>query len=53
MGAYCRANGNCVWIKPELVVQIEFTEWTPDNHLRHASFVGIRKEKKAPDVVRQ
>jgi ATP-dependent DNA ligase len=25
---------NCVWLKPELVVQIEFTEWTPDDHLR-------------------
>jgi ATP-dependent DNA ligase len=25
---------NCVWLKPELVAQIEFTEWTPDGHLR-------------------
>ena len=31
---------NCVWLKPELVAQIEFTEWTPDNHLRHSKFVG-------------
>jgi ATP-dependent DNA ligase len=23
---------NCVWLKPELVAQIEFTEWTPDGH---------------------
>jgi DNA ligase D-like protein (predicted ligase) len=28
---------NCVWLKPELVAQIEFTEWTPDCHLRHST----------------
>jgi bifunctional non-homologous end joining protein LigD len=33
---------NCVWLKPELVAQIEFTEWMPDNHLRHSKFVGLR-----------
>ena len=44
---------NCVWLEPELVVQIEFTEWTPDDHLRHAAFVGLRKDKKARDVVRE
>ena len=32
---------NCVWLKPELVAQIEFTEWTPDGHLRHSKFVGL------------
>ena len=44
---------NCVWLKPELVVQIEFTEWTPDDHLRHAAFVGIREDKRARDVARE
>jgi len=29
--------------KPELVAQIEFTEWTPDSHLRHSKFVGLRE----------
>ena len=43
---------NCVWLKAELVVQIEFTEWTPDDHLRSA-FAGIRKDKKARYVVRE
>jgi bifunctional non-homologous end joining protein LigD len=33
---------NCHWLKPRLVAQIEFTEWTPDAHLRHASFIGLR-----------
>jgi ATP-dependent DNA ligase len=31
---------NCVWLKPELVAQIEFIEWTLDGHLRHSRFVG-------------
>jgi DNA ligase D-like protein (predicted ligase) len=44
---------NCVWLKPELVAQIEFTEWTPDGHLRHSRFVGLREEKAASEVVRE
>jgi DNA ligase D-like protein (predicted ligase) len=41
---------NCVWLKPELVAQIEFTEWTPDGHLRHSKFVGLREDKDAREV---
>jgi ATP-dependent DNA ligase len=44
---------NCVWLKPELVVQIEFTEWTPDGHLRHSKFVGLREDKEVRNVVRE
>jgi bifunctional non-homologous end joining protein LigD len=44
---------NCVWLKPELVAQIEFTEWTPDGHLRHSKFVGLREDKEARKVVRE
>jgi ATP-dependent DNA ligase len=43
----------CVWLKPELVAQIEFTEWTPDGHLRHSKFVGLRDDKDAREVVRE
>jgi len=43
---------NCVWLKPKLVVQIEFAEWTPDGHLRHSKFVGLRDDKAARDVMR-
>jgi len=43
---------NCVWLRPELVAQIEFTEWTPEDHLRHSKFVGLREDKEARDVVR-
>jgi DNA ligase D-like protein (predicted ligase) len=44
---------NCVWLKPQLVAQIEFTEWTPDGHLRHSRFVGLREDKEAREVVRE
>ncbi|HET9789343.1 MAG TPA: hypothetical protein VFP47_19575 [Pyrinomonadaceae bacterium] len=44
---------NCIWLKPELVAQIEFTEWTPDGHLRHSKFVGLRDDKEPKDVVHE
>lgn len=43
----------CRWLKPELVAQIEFLEWTSDNHLRHSRFVGLREDKRAKDVRRE
>jgi bifunctional non-homologous end joining protein LigD len=44
---------NCRWLKPELVAQIEFAEWTPDGHLRHSKFVGLRDDKDARSVTRE
>ncbi len=38
------------WIEPKLVAEIDFTELTPDGHLRHPSFVGLRKDKPAREV---
>jgi len=43
----------CRWLKPVLVAQFEFVEWTPDNHLRHSHFVALRMDKKATEVVRE
>jgi DNA ligase D-like protein (predicted ligase) len=43
---------DCRWLKPVLVGQFEFVEWTPDNHLRHTRFVGLREDKRAWDVGR-
>jgi hypothetical protein len=37
---------SCRWLKPVVVGQFEFVEWTPDRHLRHSRFVGFREEKK-------
>ncbi|HYO74847.1 MAG TPA: non-homologous end-joining DNA ligase [Thermoanaerobaculia bacterium] len=33
------------WVKPRLVAQVSFTEWTTDNRLRHPSFLGLREDK--------
>ena len=41
------------WVKPDLVAEIEFTEWTNDGTLRHPSFQGLREDKKARDVIRE
>jgi bifunctional non-homologous end joining protein LigD len=41
------------WVKPELVAEVEFTEWTEDGRLRHPSFKGLREDKPATDVVRE
>lgn len=48
-----KAMKQCRWLKPKLVVQVEFTEWTPNGHLRHASFVGLRGDKEPREVVRE
>ncbi|HEY2324776.1 MAG TPA: DNA ligase D, partial [Thermoanaerobaculia bacterium] len=41
------------WVKPELVAQVAFTEWTADNRLRHPSFLGLRDDKAPEEVVRE
>jgi len=44
---------DCRWVAPILVGQFEFVEWTPDNHLRHSRFIGLREDKRPKDVVRE
>src|SRR3954454_22671272 len=41
------------WVEPELVAQIAFMEWTSDGRLRHPSFLGLRMDKAAREVVRE
>ena len=43
----------CRWLKPVLVGQFEFTEWTEDAHLRHSRFVGLREDKAPNEVGRE
>ena len=43
----------CHWVKPVLVAQVKFTEWTLDNQLRQPVFLGLRTDKDAKDVVRE
>ena len=47
------ASGNVHWVKPELVAEIGFTEWTDDHRLRHPRFLGLRRDKAARKVVRE
>ena len=42
-----------VWLKPDLVCAVNFTEWTRDGRLRHPSFQGLREDKPARAVVRE
>ncbi len=44
---------NIHWVSPKLVAEIEFTEWTKDNKLRHPAFLGIRSDKKAKEVKKE
>jgi bifunctional non-homologous end joining protein LigD len=39
----------CTWLKPALVAEIEFAEWTSDERPRHAVFVGLRSERRAAE----
>lgn len=41
------------WIKPELVAQIKYTEWTETNSLRHPVFIALRNDKKPTEVRRE
>lgn len=46
-------DNGVTWLKPELVGEIGFTEWTGDHKLRHPRFLGLRRDKAAKDVVRE
>lgn len=41
------------WVKPVLVCEVEFTEWTSDGNIRHPSFQGLRADKNPLEVVRE
>lgn len=41
------------WLKPELVAEVEFSNWTSEGILRHPSFQGLREDKSASEIVRE
>ena len=49
-GAAARERG-VIWAKPELVAEVEFRAWTASRTLRHASFLGLREDKPAGEIV--
>ena len=48
-----RGKNAAIWLEPKLVAEVNFHGWTHDNHLRHASFQGLREDKMAKNVVRE
>jgi len=49
--AALRRQNGIHWVRPELVAEVEFLEWTAGGSLRHPSFVGLREDKSAVEVV--
>jgi bifunctional non-homologous end joining protein LigD len=41
------------WVKPSLVAEVKFTEWTSSGEMRHPVYLGLRADKRAEDVVRE
>ena len=52
-GITAEQMGEMQWVRPQVVAQIRFVEWTADSHLRHAAFLGLRDDKRARDVRRE
>jgi bifunctional non-homologous end joining protein LigD len=48
-----KTNEPAHWVRPELVAQVRFTEWTADGKLRHPVYLGLRDDKRPRDVVRE
>lgn len=48
-----KTNEKVQWIRPVLVAEVEFTEWTDDGIMRHPIFVGLRPDKSPEDCVRE
>src|SRR5262249_11894856 len=44
---------NAHWVRPELVAEAEFVEWTDEGKIRHSSFQGLRTDKAPTEVVRE
>ena len=44
---------NAHWVRPDLVAEVAFTEWTEDGKVRHPSFQGLRADKRTDEVIRE
>ena len=43
----------CIWVKPQIMAEVEFLEWTGADHLRHTKFISLRDDKDPRKVVRE
>lgn len=48
-----KPNAPVHWVRPELVCEMSFSEWTSEGHMRHPEFEGLRPDKKPTDVYRE
>lgn len=48
-----RSPGGEHWVKPQMVVEVNYTEWTPDGRVRHPVFKGVRSDKPATAITRE
>jgi bifunctional non-homologous end joining protein LigD len=48
-----KGEAHTTWLRPRLVGEVKFTEWTTSGEMRHPVLLGIRSDKKATDVTRE
>jgi bifunctional non-homologous end joining protein LigD len=48
-----RTNETAHWVRPTVVVEVKFSEWTSDGKLRQPVFIGVRDDKDARDVIHE
>ena len=53
LGMTAAAMREVTWVKPQLVAQVRFAEWTSEGSLRQPVFLGLRQDKRASEVVRE
>lgn len=46
-------NNPVTWVKPKLICEIKFSNWTDDGHMRHPVYMGLREDKSPEDVVKE
>ena len=51
--AKVKDEARTTWLRPELVAEVKFAEWTDRGEMRHPVFLGLRADKKAADVIRE
>ena len=48
-----KSEAATTWVKPQLVAEVKFTEWTSAGEMRHPAYLGLREDKEAKDVLQE